>query len=106
MIHPVFHISQLKPFHPNYTPIYAELPKVKDLSVMNTVPEAILERRLVKKGYVAVPQVKVKWSICRSTQRHGKTTMCFWCDFLMLLLEVKQVLPPGEMLRILHDCVL
>jgi len=52
LIHPVFHISQLKPFHPNYTPVYAELPTVKDLAVANTVPEAILERRLVKKGNV------------------------------------------------------
>lgn len=61
LVHPVFHISQLKPFHPNYTPVYAELPKLRDLSVVNTIPEAILERRLVKKGNVAIPQVKVKW---------------------------------------------
>lgn len=62
LIHPVFHVSQLKPFQPNYTPIFAELPKVTDLSISNTVPEVILERRLVKKGNVAVPQVKVKWA--------------------------------------------
>jgi len=49
LIHPVFHISQLKSFHPNYTPVYVDLPKVRDLSIVDTRPEAILERRLVKK---------------------------------------------------------
>jgi hypothetical protein len=60
-IHPVFHISQLKPFTADYTPVFEELPRVTDLSITATTPEAVLERRLVKKGNVAVPQVKVKW---------------------------------------------
>ena len=62
LIHLVFHISQLKPFHPDYTPMYQELPKVKDLSIVDSTPEMILERSLVKKGNVAVPPVKVKWT--------------------------------------------
>ena len=62
IIHPVFHISQLKQFHEDYTPVYAELPRVTDLALANTSPEAVLERRLVKKGNVAIPQVKVKWA--------------------------------------------
>lgn len=41
-IHPVFHISQLKPFHEDYTPVYTELLKVKDMSIVEIVLEATL----------------------------------------------------------------
>jgi hypothetical protein len=61
-IHDVFHVSQLKPFTPNYSPVFSELPTVVDLSTGQFVPEAILERRMVKKGNAAVPQIKVRWS--------------------------------------------
>jgi hypothetical protein len=30
-IHPVFHISQLKPYRPDYTPIFSTLPMLTDL---------------------------------------------------------------------------
>ena len=49
LIHPIFHVSQLKPFTPNYTPVFAELPTLADLDAQEVIPEAILERRLVKK---------------------------------------------------------
>jgi hypothetical protein len=61
-IHPVFHISQLKPFTPDYTPVYSELPAITDLEATNAVPECVLQRHLVKKGNTVVPQVFVKWS--------------------------------------------
>jgi len=53
-IHNVFHVSQLKPFVPNCSPVYADITKLVDLSAGNTVPEAILDCRLVKKGSGAV----------------------------------------------------
>jgi hypothetical protein len=62
MIHPVFHVSQLKPFTPNYTPVFDELPALVDLGSHDLQPEAILDRRLVKKGNHAIPQVRIKWS--------------------------------------------
>ena len=62
LIHPVFHVSQLKPFTPNYSPVYSELPQLVDLSAHDLHPERVLDRRLVKKGNQAVPQVLVKWS--------------------------------------------
>ena len=31
-IHPVFHVSQLKPFTPDYTPAFSELPRLPDLT--------------------------------------------------------------------------
>jgi hypothetical protein len=61
-IHPVFHISQLKPFTPDYTPVFSTLPALTDLQATDAVPKAILQHRLVKKGNTAVPQVLVTWS--------------------------------------------
>jgi hypothetical protein len=56
-IHPVFHVSQLKPFTPDYTPVYSDLPVLVDFSQEQLLPEVILERQLVKKGNAATPQV-------------------------------------------------
>jgi hypothetical protein len=61
-VHPVFHVSQLKPFTPNYTPVYNTLPKVLDLEKENVEPEQIMERRLVRKGNQAITQILVKWT--------------------------------------------
>jgi hypothetical protein len=61
LIHSVFHVSQLKPFTPNYSPVFAELPTLLDLASQELQPERVLERWLVKKGNQAIPQVKVKW---------------------------------------------
>jgi hypothetical protein len=61
-IHPIFHVSQLKAFHPKHTPDFAELPKVADLSGPGIWPEEIVDRRLVRRGNHAVPQVMIKWS--------------------------------------------
>jgi len=57
-----FHISQLKPFTPDYTPVYTQLPLLADLSATELEPESVLDRRLVKKGNRAIPQVLVKWA--------------------------------------------
>lgn len=54
-IHLVFHVSQLKPFTPDFTPIYKDLPTFADLDQEPVVPEAILQRRLVHKGNTVVP---------------------------------------------------
>ena len=61
-IHLVFHISQLKSFVPDFSPVFSELPVTTDIEAATAVPEVIIERRLVKKGATAVPQVLVKWS--------------------------------------------
>lgn len=49
-IHPVFHVSQLKPFLANYSPVFVHLPSPANLTHGAPQPQAILERRLVKKG--------------------------------------------------------
>jgi hypothetical protein len=54
-VHNVFHISQLKDFGPDYLSVLATLPDPPELDVLDTEPEKILERRLVKKGITALP---------------------------------------------------
>jgi hypothetical protein len=61
LVHPVFHISQLKPYTADYSPVYAELPKIPDLTQRDLQPQCILQRRLVKKGGAAIVQVLVQW---------------------------------------------
>jgi hypothetical protein len=59
-IHPVFHVSQLKPFTPSYAPVFGDLPRPPDLAALDVAPSAILHRRLVRTGNEAAPQILVK----------------------------------------------
>lgn len=61
-IHPVFHISQLKSFHPDHSLIFSTLPVTTDLQATEAQPDRILDRRLVKKGNTAIPQVLLSWT--------------------------------------------
>ena len=61
-IHPVFHVSQLKGYTPDFTPVFADLPLIPALDAAETYPEQILDRQLVKQGNAAVPQVLIKWT--------------------------------------------
>lgn len=61
-IHSVFHVSQLKPSVADYTPIFLTLPMTTDLEVVAAIPDQVLDRRLVKKGNNAIPQVFIKWT--------------------------------------------
>ena len=58
----MFHVSQLKAFTPDHTPVFSDVLKLVDLLASSTEPECILDRRLVKKGNTAIPQVLIKWS--------------------------------------------
>ena len=61
-VHNIFHVSQLKPFTPDHSPVFSDIAKLVDLSSHDTEPEAVLDRRLVKRGNTAIPQVLVKWT--------------------------------------------
>jgi hypothetical protein len=76
-VHPVFHVSQLKPFLANYSPVYSELPSVPDLTAVAPVPVKILARRLVHKGNAATPQVRIKWA-------HMPESCATWEDYYVL----------------------
>lgn len=77
LIHNVFHISQLKPFTADYSPVYDVLPVTTDLEAAAAVPQTMVERRLVRKGNSAIPQVKVT----RSGLPASTTT---WEDYQVL----------------------
>jgi len=76
-IHNVFHISQLKPFTANYSPVFEKLPVLTDLQASSAVPKQIVDRRLVKKGNAAITQVKVTWT-------ELPATICTWEDYNVL----------------------
>jgi hypothetical protein len=61
-VHNVFHVSQIKDYRSDYSPVFAELPKTPALDTEDTAPEKILDRRLVKRGHNALPQVLIKWT--------------------------------------------
>jgi hypothetical protein len=61
-VHPVFHVSQLKPFTPDFTPVFSALPSVPQLDLHELEPELILDRCLSKNGNAAVTQVLIKWT--------------------------------------------
>jgi hypothetical protein len=62
MVHPVFHVSQLKAFTPDYTPVHHQLRDLPKLHISEVIFEEIVDRGLVKKGNEAITQILVKWS--------------------------------------------
>lgn len=62
MVHPVFHVSQLKNHVPDHTPVFSSLPTIVDFYSQDLAPELILDRRLVKKGNAARLQVLIPWT--------------------------------------------
>jgi hypothetical protein len=78
-IHPVFHVSQLKPKVGSRTSVSLVIP---DLSTGLQIPETVLETRLIWRGGKIVSQVLVKWS-------GWDTSLATWEDEVM----VKQHFP-------------
>jgi hypothetical protein len=59
-IHPVFHVSQLKPCVPKYTLVFDALPQPLELDRGTLSPLEILDRIMVKKGNTAMVQVLIR----------------------------------------------
>jgi len=58
-IHPVFHVSQLKPFLPSSCQVSPQLPSfAADLQV----PISILQQRMIQRGKDTITQALVQWS--------------------------------------------
>lgn len=88
-IHPVFPVSQLKPFTPSYTPVYVNLSSVVDLTGVEIYPMRVLERRLVRKGSHPIVQVRLSW--CNLPE--SATT---WEDFEVLKKRFPEVIDWGN----------
>jgi hypothetical protein len=88
-VHNVFHVSKIKEFRPDYTPVFRELPKLPLLDSTDTTPEKILDRRLVKKGNAALPQVLIKW-------KHLPEDTATWEDWNTLKVCFPDVLTWGQ----------
>lgn len=49
------------PFTANYSSVFAQLPELLDFSAIPLQPEAILQRRMVRKSNAVVPQINMNW---------------------------------------------
>lgn len=62
LIHPVFHISQLKKIVGDGYIVNSSLPLAGPEGKIRIEPIAIIDRRVVKKRNCAVPNILVRWS--------------------------------------------
>jgi hypothetical protein len=88
-IHNIFHVSQLKDYRPDYTPVFHDLPIMPHLDSVDTEPEAILDRRMMKKGNQAIVQVMIKW-------KNLPEETATWEDWDVLKLSFPSVLTWGQ----------
>ncbi|XP_070664454.1 uncharacterized protein [Malus domestica] len=60
-LHPVFHVSCLKKHLGSQHSPTTPLPIITEKGILQDIPIAILDRRLVKKGNAAITEVFVQW---------------------------------------------
>ena len=70
MVHPVFHVSQLKKLVGQHHEVTADIP---DHTFRWSVPEKIIQHRCVTKGNAQIQQVLIKWS-------HMPVSLATWED--------------------------
>jgi hypothetical protein len=95
-IHPVFHVSQLKPFTANYSSVFSDLPIAPDFRAQTTVHVAILQRRLVHKGNAAAPQVLIKCAHLPETWEDYYVLKARYPDALLWDEEHEQAVSQGR----------
>lgn len=76
-VHPVFHVSQLKPHVQDHAALFEEIPMEAFGEDAQAIRVKILERKLVKKGNTAIVQIKVQWSTLLAS-------MTTWEDYYVL----------------------
>lgn len=62
LVHPVFHVSQLKGHIGTGQMVLPTLPIDERNGQIRALPEAILGRRMVKRNNIPVPQILVQWA--------------------------------------------
>ncbi|KAF9663416.1 hypothetical protein SADUNF_Sadunf17G0047600 [Salix dunnii] len=77
LIHDVFHISVLRKHHGQVTQPSTNLPQVSNTSTIPPEPEAILDRRVIRKGqYWSKSEILIKW---KGTPVENATWENEWC---------------------------
>jgi hypothetical protein len=95
LIHPVFHVSQLKKYRSDYNPVYTDLPKLPVLDLMDTEPKTILDRRMVKKGNSVIVQGLIKWAHLPDDSARWEDWEVITNKFPTLLAWGQASVPPG-----------
>ncbi|XP_060178356.1 uncharacterized protein LOC132608338 [Lycium barbarum] len=85
LLHPTFHVSQLKPCH-TLPSVFSHPPVVELASPYCPQPAKVLERRMIQKGNKAVPQVLVQWE-------QLPKDLATWEDYNALLLRFPAFIP-------------
>ena len=83
-IHPVVHVSQLKPHVPSETQVSADLNTVGSDPYCIPWPRKILDRRSVMRGATVVPQLLIQWD-------HLPPEMATWEDALDLPAQFQDI---------------
>lgn len=96
LIHLVFHVSQLKPFHADYAPVFTDLPRVVDLGRKSSNQAWFWRANWSRR---ATQQLCKYWCggvTCHRQLLPGRIGMSSLNVFQVLLLGDKQVLQEGE----------
>jgi hypothetical protein len=86
MVHPIFHVSQLKKVDGENVPVSASLPSEFSKLQIN---EKVLQQRVITRGNHFVPQILVKWSA-------SPESLATWEDAEALKQQFLEVLAWGQ----------
>ena len=84
--------GQKETFTIGHVVVQSELPAMDAEGLLAKEPVQILERRTIKKGNQALMHVLVQWATLSQRMPHGRAYLICSKDFLILILEDKDVL--------------
>jgi hypothetical protein len=96
-IHPIFHVSQLKPFIADYSPVFSELPVTMDIEAAEVFRRQCLIGDWYAKEIQQHPRCRSSGVACQRRRQPGKTTTSYDNSSPMLLLGDKHHLRQGEL---------
>lgn len=96
-IHPIFHVSQLKPFIADYSPVFSELPVTTDIEAAEVFRRQCLIGDWYAKEIQQHPRCRSSGVACQRRRQPGKTTTSYDSSSPMLLLGDKHHLRQGEL---------
>jgi hypothetical protein len=98
-IHPVFHVSQLKPFHGPSTPPYIPLPLTTTVLGPILQPTSVIDSMEIMCGTKSVPQVLIEWEGLSSAEATWEDKEDIALTYPNFNLEVKASVNGGSIAR-------